>query len=87
MSEGASVVVYSTATCGWCYRAKDLLTRNRIPFDAVDVTGDYEARADLVDRAGGRRTVPVIFIEGRPIGGYEELAALLASGGLEHLKT
>ena len=81
------VVVYTTATCGWCYRAKDLLARNHIPFDAVDVTGDGEARADLVDRAGGRRTVPVVFVEGRAVGGYEELAALLASGALDHLKT
>ena len=41
----------------------------------------------LVDRAGGRRTVPVVFVEGRAVGGYEELAALLASGGLDHLKS
>jgi glutaredoxin 3 len=82
---GAPVTVFSTATCGWCRRAEELLSRHRIPFDTVDVTGDREARATLLERANWR-TVPVIFVEGRPIGGYRELADLVNTGALEHLK-
>jgi glutaredoxin 3 len=76
------VEVYSTRTCGYCRRAEHLLERNHIPYKKIDVTGDAEARAALIERSGGRRTVPVIFIDGRAVGGYRELAALLESGEL-----
>jgi glutaredoxin 3 len=79
---GTRVRVFSTTYCGWCRRAEELLTRRGIPFEKIDVTGDDEARAALVEDAGGRRTVPVIFVDGRPIGGYEELARLIAANGL-----
>ncbi|MEP6654685.1 MAG: glutaredoxin domain-containing protein [Myxococcales bacterium] len=82
----ARVTVFSTTYCGWCRRAEQLLQREGIPFAAVDVTGDADARAELVDRSGGRQTVPVIFLDDQPIGGYQELARLLATGGLDHLK-
>lgn len=82
---GAPVTVYSTKTCGWCRRAEELLTRHAIPFETVDVTGDRDARAELLERAQWR-TVPVIFVEGRAIGGYRELANLLNTGALAHLK-
>jgi glutaredoxin 3 len=84
MSEPAPVTVYSTTTCGWCRRAEELLQRHGIPFEIIDVTTDREAREELIERASWR-TVPVIFIEGRPIGGYRELATLIAAGGLAHL--
>jgi glutaredoxin 3 len=79
------VVVYSTTYCGYCRRAEDLLRRAGIAFESVDVTDDVPARAKLVERAGGRRTVPVIFIDGEPIGGYQELAAMMRAGELERL--
>jgi glutaredoxin 3 len=82
---GAAVTVFSTATCGWCRRAEDLLRRSGIPFDIVDVTGDRAARAALAERTGGWQTVPVVFVEGRPIGGYRELAELVNTGALKHL--
>jgi glutaredoxin 3 len=80
----APVTVFSTKTCGWCRRAAELLSRHGIPFETVDVTGDHAARAELVALANWR-TVPVIFVEGQPIGGYRELVALLEAGGLAHL--
>ena len=80
----APVTVFSTTSCGWCRRAAELLSRHGIPFETIDVTGDHRARAALVARANWR-TVPVIFVEGKPIGGYQELAALLNAGGLAHL--
>jgi glutaredoxin 3 len=82
---GVPVTVYSTKTCGWCRRAEELLARHAIPFQTIDITSDHKARAALIERAHWR-TVPVIFVEGRPIGGYRELAALVNAGGLAHLK-
>ena len=79
------VIIYSTTYCGFCRRAEELLRRAGIAFESIDVTGDVHARAELVARAGGRRTVPVIFVDGRAIGGYQELAALLRAGELRHL--
>jgi glutaredoxin 3 len=79
------VLVYSTMYCGFCRRAEDLLRRAGIAFETIDVTGDVRARAALVERAGGRRTVPVIFVDGEPIGGYQELAARVCAGELKHL--
>jgi glutaredoxin 3 len=79
------VVVYSTTYCGFCRRAEDLLRRAGIAFESVDVTDDMRARAELVKRAGGRRTVPVIFVDGEPIGGYQELAAMVREGELKLL--
>lgn len=86
MNVRTRVRVFSTAYCGWCRRAEQLLERNNIPFEAIDVTGDPEARATLAEEAGGRQTVPVIFIDDRPIGGYQELARLAATGDLDHLR-
>ena len=77
------VQIYSTTYCGYCRRAEELLRRRGIPFETIDVTNDFSARAALVERANGRRTVPVIFINGRLVGGYQELAALASSGELD----
>jgi glutaredoxin 3 len=79
------VVVYSTTYCGFCRRAEELLRRTGIAFETIDVTDDVKARAELVERAGGRRTVPVVFVDGEAIGGYQELAALVRAGELKHL--
>lgn len=81
------VLVYRTSYCGWCVRAEQLLDKHGIRYDSVDVTSDPDARAALVVQAGGRRTVPVVFVDGSAIGGYQELARLVASGGLDHLKS
>ena len=86
-TERARVVIYSTTYCGYCRRAEDLLDDRGIPFETIDVTNDPATRAWLVERAEGRRTVPVIFIDDKPVGGYQELARLAARGGLDHLGT
>jgi glutaredoxin 3 len=83
MNGSPHVTVYTTTTCPYCIRAEALLEERGVPFEKIDVTGDYEARAALVERAHGRRTVPVIFIDGEPIGGYRELAGLALSGELD----
>lgn len=76
------VTIYTTTYCGFCRRAEALLERRQISYQKIDVTHDADAREELVERANGRRTVPVIFFGDRAIGGYEELANLDAAGGL-----
>ena len=76
------VVVYSTRHCGFCRRAEELLRDEGIAFDIVDVTHDRRARDTLIERSNGRRTVPVIFVDDQPIGGYRELAVMVADGEL-----
>jgi len=76
------VRVYSTLICPSCVRAKLLLKERGIAYENIDVTGDAEARAWLVQTTG-KRTVPQIFIGDEPIGGFDDLRALDRSGELE----
>jgi glutaredoxin 3 len=80
----AHVEIYTTPVCPFCVRAKRLLQERGIAYDEVDVADDATLRASVIERSG-RRTVPQIFIDGRSIGGYEELAALDVSGELASL--
>jgi len=81
----AKVEVYSTSYCPYCMRAKALLESKGIEFEEIDVTNDPALRAKMVELAGGRRTVPEIFINGEIIGGCDELFALELSGELDVL--
>ncbi|HJQ83724.1 MAG TPA: glutaredoxin 3 [Candidatus Binatia bacterium] len=80
----ARVELYTTPSCPFCVRAKRLLQARGIAYVEIDVAGDDALRAGLIRRTG-RRTVPQIFIDGQPIGGFEELAALDASTRLANL--
>lgn len=75
------VRVYTTLICPYCVRAKALLRDRGIAFEEIDVTGDAERRAWLVE-ATGRRTVPQVLLDSEPIGGFAELLAMDASGEL-----
>ena len=81
----ARVVIFSTTSCGFCSAAKGLLKQRGIDFDEIDVTSDFDARAKLVEKAEGRRTVPQIFIDDKPIGGFTDLRALDQSGQLKEM--
>jgi glutaredoxin 3 len=81
----AKVELYSTTYCPFCTRAKSLLNRKGVAFDEIDVTDDDALRARMVEMSGGRRSVPEIFINGKIIGGYDELKALDDSGKLDVL--
>jgi glutaredoxin 3 len=78
------VRVYTSRICWYCDQAKRLLDRREVPYRAIDVSDDYEARKWLVD-VTGRRTVPQIFIGEAAIGGFTELAALERSGELTRM--
>ncbi|MCS6926351.1 MAG: glutaredoxin 3 [Candidatus Binatia bacterium] len=76
------VVVYTTTYCPFCVSAKALLQAKGIPFQEIDVTNDVNLRQEVIRRSG-RRTVPQIFIDDEPIGGFTELKALADSGELD----
>ena len=77
------VKIYTTTYCGYCVRAKDLLTRKGVKYEELDVTGDDEMRSKLVEMSGGQRTVPQIFIGETHVGGYTDLAQLDRDGRLD----
>jgi glutaredoxin 3 len=79
------VEVYTTTYCPFCARAKNLLKSKGVAFDEIDVTDDDELRAKMIEMSGGRRTVPEIFINGKLVGGFDELKALDDSGKLDNL--
>jgi glutaredoxin 3 len=74
------VVIYTTTYCGYCRSAKAWFTARGVSFSEVDVTDDDEARQTLVERSGGQRTVPQIFVGEVHVGGYSDLVALDAAG-------
>ena len=83
--EMARIILYTTDFCGYCRAAKQLLLRKGLDFEEVDVGANHELRIEMVQRAGGRRMVPQIFIDDAPIGGYQELAQLDREGRLDIL--
>lgn len=81
----AEIVIYTTPLCPYCSAAKRLLAAKNAPFTEIDVSRSAEERDRMVERSGGRRTVPQIFIGTRHIGGSDDLHALDARGGLDPL--
>jgi glutaredoxin 3 len=77
--------VYTQPWCPYCSRAVNLLTRKGVTFREIDAPHGTPQRAESIRRAGGRSSVPQIFIDGRHIGGSDELAALDAKGQLDKL--
>ena len=81
----AKVEIYATMFCPYCARARGLLSKKGVEFVEIDVMMDDAKRDEMVERAGGRSTVPQIFIDGRHIGGADELALLDGQGKLDAL--
>jgi glutaredoxin 3 len=79
------VEIYTKLTCGFCYRAKKLLEMKKVPFEEYSVDFGGAKKAEMIDRASGRMTVPQIFINGRHVGGCDELMALEYQGKLDEL--
>lgn len=79
----AHVEIYASPYCGYCHRAKKLLSAKGVTFTEIDVIEHPERRPEMVKRAGGRTTVPQIFIDGVHVGGSDDLQALDARGGLD----
>lgn len=80
----AKVEIYTTTYCPYCHAAKRLLRSKNVPFEELDVTDDDARRSWLVEKTG-RRTVPQIFIDGTPVGGFDDLSALDKAGRLDRI--
>lgn len=79
------VEIYTTQYCGYCRMAKALLDRKNVAYAEIDVGGDPALRRAMTERAGGRMTVPQIFIGPTHVGGCDDLYALERKGGLDAL--
>lgn len=81
----AKVEIYTKAFCPYCSRAMRLLADKGVTPEEFDITLGGPRRAEMIQRADGRTTVPQVFIDGRHIGGSDDLAALDRAGGLDPL--
>ncbi len=80
----AKVEIYTTSWCGYSAGAKALLDAKGVPYTDIDVAADPDAKRAMISRSGAY-TVPQVFIDGRGVGGYDELSALDARGELDPL--
>jgi len=80
----AEVLVYTTPVCPYCVMAKRLLTQKGVAYQEVDVAADHDKRRWLAETTG-QKTVPQIFIDGKPYGGFTDIAALDKAGKLDAL--
>lgn len=81
----AEILMYIKPTCGYCHQAMALLRQKGAPFETVDISAHPERRKEMIERSSGRTTVPEIFINGRHIGGCDDLMDLDDSGQLDPL--
>jgi len=81
----AKVEIYYWTTCPYCIKALGLLDSKGIEYTGYDITGDEASREKMIERTGGPKTVPQIFIDDRHIGGCDDLHALDAKGELDKL--
>lgn len=77
------IIVYTKDYCPYCHAAKDLLRKKGAAFTEVDIQKHPERRAEMIQKAGGRSTVPQIFIGGTHVGGCDDIHALDSAGKLD----
>ncbi len=82
-----TIEIYTSPLCGFCHMAKELLSSKSVSFAETDLSRQPEKRAEMLKRAGGKHTVPQIFIGGRHIGGCDDLMALERAGKLDAMLT
>lgn len=81
----AEITMYTGRFCGFCTAAKRLLEQKGAAFEEIDVSFSFKARAAMMERANGKRSVPQIFVGDTHIGGCDELYALEQAGDLDPL--
>jgi glutaredoxin 3 len=79
----ARVEIYTKFMCPYCARAKQLLQSKGVDYEETEISMDAAKREEMIQRADGRTTVPQIFIDGRHVGGSDDLAELERSGRLD----
>jgi len=78
------VVIYTTTSCPYCTRAKAFLRSKNVDFEEIDVSRDERLQEEII-RLSGRRTVPQIFINGKSVGGFDNIKQMDATGDLDRL--
>jgi glutaredoxin 3 len=78
------ITIYTTEVCPYCVRAKALLKRKGLEFVEIDVS-DEKDRVAMMEKSGGRRSVPQIFVGNHHVGGCDDLYALEKEGKLDEL--
>ncbi|RMH05346.1 MAG: glutaredoxin 3 [Planctomycetota bacterium] len=81
----AEIEIYTKTTCPYCTMAKKLLEAKGQTWTEINLDDQPERLEEMLERSGGRRTVPEIFINGELVGGYDDLARLQAEGRLDEL--
>lgn len=84
-SKQAPVILYSKDYCPYCTAAKNLLTQKGAGYTEIDLSKNPELRDDMIKKAGGRSTVPQIFIADKHVGGFDDMKELDENSGLEPL--
>ena len=79
----AQVEMYATGWCPYCAMARALLDRKGVAYSEIDIMAAPNRRGEMIKRAGGRSTVPQIFIDGEHIGGCDDMMALDRQGKLD----
>lgn len=81
----ADVVIYTKPGCPYCYSAMALLKKKGVDYAEIVASNDPARKAEMVERSGGRATFPQIFIDGKHVGGSDDLSALDRRGALDDL--
>jgi len=79
----AKIEIYTKFLCPFCTRARKLLETKGVAFEEIDISAGGPRRSEMLDRSGGRQTVPQIFIDGAHVGGCDDLLALDRVGRLD----
>lgn len=80
----AKIVIYTKENCSYCVRAKQFFDSKKLAYEEIRIDLDPDKRTEM-ERLSGRRTLPQIFIDGKPIGGFDDLSELAKSGRLTAL--
>ncbi|MEE2694522.1 MAG: glutaredoxin 3 [Pseudomonadota bacterium] len=79
------VVIYTTGLCPFCILAKRLFTEKDVDYREIDILRDPGSKAEMIEKSGGRTSVPQIFVDGFHVGGADDLYALEEEGRLDNL--
>tara|TARA_B100001113_G_C20932092_1_gene544847 strand:+ start:28 stop:282 length:255 start_codon:yes stop_codon:yes gene_type:complete len=79
------ITIYTGPQCSYCEAAKRLLTRNKAPYNEINIATVEGAMNEMIEKANGKRTIPQIFFDNEHIGGYDEVRALEKENKLQEL--
>jgi len=81
----SKVLIYTGPSCPYCVAAKTLLKNKNVSFEEINLGEQPDKMNEMLQKSGGRRTVPQIFIGETHVGGSDELHALEKAGKLNNL--